>query len=80
MAFRLSTALRNKLLAQRATANAVLVAASSLTFVDGAGGNDSITDTGSGLGIFSLVKSKNENIKCVYYFYLTLRFMLFKSF
>lgn len=53
MAFRLSTALRNKLLAQRATANAVLVAASSLTFVDGAGGNDSITDTGSGLGIFT---------------------------
>lgn len=52
MAFRLSTALRNKLLEEKAAINAIAIFASSLTFVDGAGGNDSITDTGSGLGIF----------------------------
>ena len=51
MAFRLSTALRNALLEKEASVNAMDIFVNALTFVDGGGGNDSIT-AASGLDIF----------------------------
>lgn len=52
MAFRLSTALRNALLEKEAVVNQLVIAVNSITLGDGtgAGGNDQISDTGSGLG------------------------------
>lgn len=52
MAFRLSTALRNALLEKEASVNAMDIFVNALTFVDGGGGNDSIT-AASGLDIFT---------------------------
>lgn len=51
MAFRLSTALRNAMLEKEAVVNAITVHPNTLTFGDGdgAGGRDTITDSGSGL-------------------------------
>jgi len=52
MALRLSTKVRNDMLGYKARCNALLYSASGIALVDGGVGNDSITDTGSGLAIF----------------------------
>jgi len=52
MAYRLSTALRNKMLETEAVVNEVSLHVNSITFGDGdgAGGRDTISDSGNGLG------------------------------
>jgi len=54
MALRLSTGLRNALLSTRASVQQVLVGAANMALVDGGTGNDTFTDAGNGLAIFSV--------------------------
>jgi len=54
MTIRLSTGLRNAITAQRAVVKHALIGRATLALVDGGAGNDSITDSTSGLGGFTV--------------------------
>lgn len=54
MALRLSTGLRNALAGKRAEVQQVLQGTADMALVDGGAGNDSITDSGNSLAVFTI--------------------------